>query len=352
MTFNIKQYGWQYYSRQLSINEPINQVGRIRCVNKTNFDVITNNSILKGELTGQLLFSSTNEERPQTGDWVKIQVFESQCIITEVLPRLSVLARKIPGKKSDKQVFASNVDMAFIVQGLDRDFNPRRLERMVTALTDAHISPVIVLNKADLTAESEDLIDQVKNNLPQIPIYKVSALNQVGIEEIQQLLLPEQTYILVGSSGAGKSTLLNSLMGQDAQKTNEVSQAVGKGKHTTTSRELFMLPNGSLIIDTAGVREFGLALENLDSVAITFDDISQLGNYCRYKDCTHTNEPDCAVIKALNDGLLQEENYASYIKLRNEAEHYAASQQDKKQKGKDLSKLVRDMKRRNIKKRY
>lgn len=352
MDYNINQYGWRYYCQLTNHNQEDSAIGRIRSVNKTNFDVITNDGVLKGELTGQLLFSASNDERPQTGDWVTIQIFETQCIITEVLPRHTVIARKVAGRKTDKQVIAANVDVAFIVQGLDRDFNVRRLERMVTALTDAQISPVILLNKADLNTEAKQLKAQIKDNLPQVPCYTLSAINQEGIERIMDLLEAERTYVLIGSSGAGKSTLLNSLMGKETQKTNEVSEAVGKGKHTTTSRELFVLPNGSLVIDTAGVREFGLALENIEAVALTFDDISALAKQCRYTDCSHVNEPGCAVVKALDEGILQHESYDSFIKLRSEAEHYAATQQDKKRKGRDLSKLVRDMKRQNIKKRY
>jgi ribosome biogenesis GTPase len=352
MNNQLNIYGWQYYSQLTQNKQNINELGRIRTVNKTSYEVITNDGVVKGEVTGKLLFAAEPGEMPQTGDWVIIQPFDSQCIITEVLPRFSTLARKEAGKKYDKQIIAVNINQAFIVQGLDRDFNARRLERMVTALYDAAITPNILLNKVDLCNNIEEKLAEICKNIPHTSIHAISALNKDGINDVTKLLQAEQTYILIGSSGAGKSTLINALMGNEVQPTKQTSTAVGKGVHTTTRRELFALPNGSIIIDTAGVREFGLALDNTDAIAETFTDISTLSEECYYKDCTHINEPDCAVLKAIDEGHLSPELYDSYIKLRSESEHYTATVQEKKQKGKDLSKLVRNMKRYNIKKRY
>ncbi|MCU4155803.1 ribosome small subunit-dependent GTPase A [Carboxylicivirga sp. A043] len=348
----LHTYGWLYYSQRTQTTINLNELGRIRTVNKTSYEVITNEGILKGEITGRLLYAAEPDEMPQTGDWVKIMQFDTQCIITEILPRYSTLARKEAGKTYDKQIIAVNVDQALIVQGLDRDFNPRRLERMVTVLKDAGIIPNILLNKVDLVNDGDAKIAQIKSNIPNTPITTISALNNTGLSELAKLLKAEQTYILIGSSGAGKSTLINALMGNNIQATKHTSQAVGKGVHTTTRRELFALPNGSLIIDTAGVREFGLALENTESIAETFTDISSLAEECYYQDCTHINEPDCAVLKAIDEGRLSSDLYDSYIKLRNESEHYSTSVQDKKRKGKSLAKVIKNMKRYNIKKRY
>jgi len=348
----LHQFGWLHYGTLQSNNIEEDHIGRIQAVHKTNYIVITHKGPLVGELTGQMLYTTSTEERPQTGDWVEIMLYDTQCIITRILPRYSVLARKEAGKKSDKQLFAANIDKAIIVQGLDRDYNPRRLERMVTALKDAAIEPIILLNKSDLASDLEDKKLLIERNLPGTTIHCISALIGDGIERVEQLLQAFNTYILIGSSGAGKSTLLNALTGGDTQKTGEISSAVGKGKHTTSTRELFALPNGSLIIDTAGIREFGLALDNPESVASTFTDIDQLTSDCYYDDCTHTEEPGCAILKAIDNKELDPEIYNSYLKLRSEAEHYQATQKEKKRKGKDLSKLVRNMKRYNIKKRY
>ncbi|MCG8581519.1 MAG: ribosome small subunit-dependent GTPase A [Bacteroidales bacterium] len=352
MNNQLNTYGWQYYNQLAETQHNINELGRIRTVNKTSYEVITSDGTIKGEVTGKLLFAADPEEMPQTGDWVRIMPFDSQCIITEVLPRFSTLARKEAGKKYEKQIIAVNINQAFIVQGLDRDFNSRRLERMVTALNDAGITPNILLNKVDLIDDFEEKIAEIKGNIPNTSIHAISALNNNGIDDVANLLEPEQTYVLIGSSGAGKSTLINALMGEKVQPTKNTSEAVGKGVHTTTRRELFALPNGSIIIDTAGVREFGLALDSAEAIAETFSDISTLSEECYYNDCTHVNEPGCAVIKAIEEGRLSPDLYDSYIKLKSESEHYSATVQEKKQKGKDLSKLVRNMKRYNIKKRY
>ncbi|TRX70405.1 ribosome small subunit-dependent GTPase A [Carboxylicivirga sp. M1479] len=348
----LQLYGWDHYCTQQANEHNEHEVGRIKSVNKTNYDLITSSGAVKGELTGQLLYASNEDDLPKTGDWVKIMPFDSQCIITEVLPRYSELSRKEVGRKSNKQLLASNIDKAFLIQGLDQDFNPRRLERVVTALKDADIEPIILLNKVDTREDASDQVEQIKSNLPDVTTVAISALKNIGLTTLNDMLQTQQTYILLGSSGAGKSTLLNALLGEERQKTNDISDAVGKGKHTTTNRELFTMPNGSIIIDTAGVREFGLALDDIDSLTLTFTDISELAKQCRYTDCTHMDEPECAVLEALENDQLDEALYNSYIKLRSEAEHYAASTQDKKRKGKDLSKLVRNMKRYNIKKRY
>lgn len=352
MTSILQQYGWHHYCQKHANNLTEDTIGRIKSVNKTNYEIVTSSGIIKGEITGQLLYSNPKEALPHTGDWVQIMPYETSCIITSVMERYSELGRKEAGRKTDKQLFAANIDLAFIVQGLDQDYNPRRLERMVAVLNDAGIETIILLNKADIATESADKMAEISQNLPNTKVMLISALLNEGIEALEKFMIPEHTYIMIGSSGAGKSTLLNSLMGAQMQKTNTISDSVGKGRHTTTNRELFALPNGSLMIDTAGVREFGLAMSEVNAVELTFSDIKQLAGQCRFQDCTHTDEPDCAVLKALESGQLQHDLYESYLKLRKEAEHYSASQQDKKRKGKDLSRLVRDMKRQNMKKRY
>ncbi len=352
MTNILQLYGWQHYCQKHANDLPEENIGRIKSVNKTNYEVVTSSGIVLGEVTGQLLYASNKEALPHTGDWVQIMCYENSCIITRVLDRYSELGRKEAGRKTDRQLIATNIDKAFIVQGLDQDYNPRRLERMTAVLNDAGIASIILLNKADLTSDAPDKIREIEQNLPNTPVLLISALLDEGIDSIKNHLAAEHTYIMIGSSGAGKSTLLNSLMGQQLQKTSTISNAVGKGRHTTTNRELFVLPNGSLMIDTAGVREFGLAMNETQAVELTFTDIQQLAKQCRFQDCTHIDEPDCAVLKALESGQLQESLYESYLKLRKEAEHYSATQQDKKRKGKDLSRLVRDMKRQNMKKRY
>jgi len=348
----IHQYGWLHYS-QLQPNDFNEQyIGRIQSVQKTNYKVLTLQGSIRAELSGQLRYATEPSEWPQTGDWVEIIPYDAQCIIKAVLPRYSALARKESGKTSQKQMLAANIDQAILVQGLDRDFNPRRLERLVTALNDASIRPIIVLNKADLALDSAAKKALIERRMPHCPVYLASALHRQGLPALIQTLRPSSTSILIGSSGAGKSTLVNALLGSSEQKTAALSEAVGKGMHTTTNRELFALPNNSLVIDTAGIREFGLTLEDVESVEASFTTIDALAKNCYYADCTHSDEPGCAVLEALANKRLNPDVYTSFIKLRNETEHYRATLQEKKRKGKDISRLVRNMKRHNIKKKY
>ena len=340
---DLKPYGYSIYSETYQSGSP-ETIGRIITVNKTNYKIITESGFKTGELTGQMLYSLPQSELPQTGDWVEIINYDESCIITKVLPRKTILSRKIPGRTSDIQILATNVDAALIVQGVDRDFNINRLERMTVALIDARIKCIIVLNKIDLDSDWQNKVEKVSSRLQDITIIAISALNKTAIETIQKQLIPQQTYIMIGSSGAGKSTLLNQLLQKEIQQTKTISTSVGKGRHTTTHREMFVLSNGSLLIDSPGVREFGLALSDTDSVNTSFSDIKHLSENCRYKNCSHTNEPGCAILNALEDGSLRIEEYNSYLKLRDEAIHYQQTVQDKKKKGKNLAKLVKDMK--------
>ncbi|MBI9060873.1 MAG: ribosome small subunit-dependent GTPase A [Marinilabiliaceae bacterium] len=346
MITSLYPFGWNAKLNQLLPNYPEEMIpGRIMTVHKTNYIVQTASGEYTCELAGQLQFNKLPEDLPHTGDWVLLLPYDPMGIITEVLPRHTVLARKYPGKTTGKQVLVTNVDMAILVQGLDRDFNPARLERMLVGLKDAGIKPIIALNKMDLSEESAQQIHLIQELLPDVAVYGISAITGEGLQELEGTMEQGLTYVLLGTSGAGKSTLLNALSHQMIQKTNAMSDTVGKGKHTTTNRELFLLPNGCLMIDTPGVREFALALDDTDAVASTFSEIERLAHQCRYHDCSHTSEAGCAVIEAVENHELDESVYNSYLKLKREADHYAASTLDKKRKSKDLSRLIKNMKK-------
>ncbi len=212
----LEQYGWLKNSQHLNSYDKTN-CGRIITVHKTNYRVMTTAGIMIGELMGQLLYSAEPHELPQTGDWVEIITFDDQCIIKAVLPRETTLARKTAGKTTQTQVLAANVSGAIIVQALNRDFNPRRLERMVTALNDAQIQPFILLNKKDLSDSWEDQLTQIKERLHSTDVFAISALNKDGLNTIKDFLKPQLTYVLLGTSGAGKSTLLNALSNIELQ---------------------------------------------------------------------------------------------------------------------------------------
>ncbi|MCH4895906.1 ribosome small subunit-dependent GTPase A [Marinilabiliaceae bacterium JC040] len=339
---NLNKYGLEYYINTLKLEGINNNIARVLSVSKTQYTIITENGLLKAELTGNLLNSLNTEDYPKVGDWLEYIDFDSTGIITKILPRYSELYRKKAGRDFSKQVIATNIDCVFIVQGLDSNFNIMRLERYIAQSIACGIKPIIILNKCDLIEDKQFYLKEISKLQRDIEIYFCSTLTNEGIEEIKNKLLKSaETYIFVGSSGVGKSSLLNTLFNNYKQATQEISNANAKGKHTTTSRELFLLSNGSLIIDTPGMREFGIAFEDNKDLDDIFPIISQYAKKCKYKDCTHTNEANCAVLDALESGDISQTKYDAYLKLMREQEHYSESAHDKKRKGKQLAKMVK-----------
>lgn len=268
------------------------------------------------ELSGKLAHLSQREHVPKVGDWVAVQLSDNgHAVIQSVVPRRSELARKVAGHRTLKQVIAANIDIAFVLLALDNDFSPARLKRFLYQLSASNIEPVIVLNKADKTNDLSRFTEQIKS-LGLTTIVS-TATSGAGVDVIKQHITPGSTAILLGSSGVGKSTLTNHLLGYDAQKTNTIRNSDSTGKHTTVHRELFILPNGGLLIDTPGIRELQLwgTEEELDD---NFDDIASLIRQCKYTTCRHEAEAGCAVRPALEDGRLSAEHYDSYRKMKAE----------------------------------
>ncbi|MCU4166334.1 ribosome small subunit-dependent GTPase A [Carboxylicivirga caseinilyticus] len=346
----LHKYGLNKYASQHEI-PPLIETGRVISVHKTNYRIITETGISLAELNGHLLFTLPAHELPQTGDWVRILTYNESHIITQILSRTTTLLRKSPGKTSDVQVLAANVDTALIIQGLDRDFNINRLERMCVSLQDSQIEPIIILNKIDLDKDWKSKVANVRSRLPNLMLIPISAITNENLELLHSILKPEITYVMIGSSGVGKSTLLNALIKKDIQETKSISSSVGKGRHTTTSRDLFLLDNGSILIDSPGVREFGLAIENIESISLSFDDINSIGTSCHFIDCTHTTEPGCAILKAIKDGKINEDQYENYLKLRNEALHYQRTTIESKRLDRNLAKRIKKFKKQNPKSR-
>ncbi len=255
---------------------------------------------------------------PAVGDWVAARIPESgEALVQAVLTRRSAFVRKVAGENAVPQVLATNLDTVLVVMGLGRDFNLRRLERYMTLAWESRATPVVVLNKRDLADDLEELLAEVKGITRGAAVYAVSALTGEGVEPLQSLVGSGKTVVLFGSSGVGKSTLVNRLAGTTVM-TGEVRDD-GRGRHTTTRRELLILPGGGAVIDTPGLREVQMwAAEG--GLAKTFDDIELLGKGCKFSDCRHQAEPGCAVKAALEDGTLDEIRFESWLELQREIE--------------------------------
>jgi ribosome biogenesis GTPase / thiamine phosphate phosphatase len=274
------------------------------------------------EASGKLrLAADEGADWPAVGDWVVVEVHgaDTTAVIQEVLPRRSKFVRKSPGKRIGEQVIATNVDTALLVSALDGDFNPRRVERYLAQCWESGARPVIVLNKADACEEARARAAEMERVAIGAAVCVVSARTGRGFGELEEFLRPGQTLVLLGSSGVGKSTIVNRLLGEASQEVQPVRESGSRGRHTTTSRELFVLPGGALLMDTPGLREMQL-WDAEDGVAQTFADIDLLAAHCRFSDCCHEGEPGCAVQTALDAGTLDLARLENRRKLLREQE--------------------------------
>jgi ribosome biogenesis GTPase / thiamine phosphate phosphatase len=292
--------------------------------------------------------AEAREAFPAVGDWVAITqpMGDGDAVIEATLPRRSKFSRKAAGDVTEEQIVAANIDVVFLVSGLDHDFNPRRIERYLVTSWDGGARPVILLNKADLVAEDQArFVGEVEAIAAGTPVHLVSTRTRQGFELFDEYLAPGVTGAFLGSSGVGKSTLINTLLGEERQRTKEVREKDQRGRHTTTHRELLMLPSGALLVDTPGMREMQLWEGNVEEA---FDDIEALADGCQFRDCRHDREPNCAVRAAVDAGTLPAARLASFHKLQQELE-YQATRQDQqaqiaqKRKWKVLHKAARQM---------
>jgi ribosome biogenesis GTPase len=292
------------------------QPGRVTAQHRGAWEVATEDGDVTVEITGRLRHAAEPGELPVVGDWVALR--DNQ--IDAVLPRRSKFSRKTPFTEISEQVLVANVDVAFLVMGLDeRDFKIRRLERYLTTAWEGGATPVVVLNKADLADDLDAQIAQTEAVGFGVPVHVVTAVAGEGIDVLLPYLAGAQTGVLLGSSGVGKSTLINALLGEGRLATGEVRDD-GRGRHTTSHRELLVLPGGGVLIDTPGLRELQL-WETDGGLDKAFADVAELVNRCRFADCAHDTEPGCAVKAALADGSLPLERWESYVKLQRELAH-------------------------------
>lgn len=317
---------------------------RIISVNKNSYMVSSGKGDVYAELTGRFLFNSESSvDFPTVGDWVYTQMFDDEtlAVIHEIFPRKSLLKRKTSGKKIEHQLIAANVDYAIIMQALDSNFNLRRLERYLVMINESNIAPVILLSKSDLLSADEIAAkkEEIKKIYPEAEIYSFSNNYQSDIEGVKVILKPARTYCLLGSSGVGKTTLLNNLIHQDLYKTQPIREKDGRGKHTTTRRELIVIDNGAIIIDSPGMRELGVISAD-SGLSGTFDEIAELAEFCKYEDCTHTIEKGCKVLEGVDNGTVSRDRYDNYIKILKETRYNEMSYYEKKQKDKKFGKFM------------
>ena len=305
--------------------------GRVVVEHRINYRVVTEAAELVAEVGGKLRREALRRiDFPAVGDFVALSIASGNgpVKIQSLLPRRTAFIRQAVGERTQEQVVGANLDTVFIISALDGDFNLRRLERYLTLAWESGARPVILLNKADLCDAVESRRAEVESVAINVPVHHLSARNAEGLEVLTPYLYRGQTVCVLGSSGVGKSTLINQILGHQAQVTQEVRAGDDRGRHTTTHRELFVLPSGAMIIDTPGMRELRLwgTTEGLESA---FGDIQQLASTCHFPQCRHDGEPSCAVQAALQSGELSPERYASYLKLGRELVFLEGQREDR-----------------------
>ncbi len=334
------------YRRVNGLNEFL--FARVIAEHKERYVVRTSDKELDAELLGNLRFSAkSRSDFPAVGDWVAILPYDDdKALIHAVLPRFSWIERQVVGKSGEKQLIATNIDIAFIVLSVDRDFNVNRIERYRTICNAGKVDAVVLLNKIDMVdhADLSQMIESIHLRHPELKVIPLSNITKEGISELSNLIQPGKTYCLLGSSGVGKSTMLNNLLGTNSMKTDTISESTQRGRHVTTHRELKVLENGGIIIDNPGMREIGIA-DSSGGLEMTFGQIADLARECKYLDCTHTTEKACAVLKALDDGRLSSESYQNYLKMVREAAYFESSLIEKRRKDKDFGKKIKNYKK-------
>lgn len=332
---------FEAHRQRLGLRE--HPAARVIAEYKESYTVKTADGEFPAKVTGKRMFSAkSREDFPAVGDWTAVSMADAgSAVIHEVLPRKSILRRRGIGG-SDAQVIAANIDTAFIIESMDRDFSLNRFERYCALAVDGGITPAIILNKIDLAGAADmlDKIAAIRKRFPAVEIIATSASAGLGLSELRSCVFPGKTCCFLGSSGVGKSSLINKLLGDDAIRTSAVGEGTGRGRHTTTGREMYFPAGGGIIIDNPGLREVGMA-DSGAGIDAVFDEITALAAQCRFKDCTHAEEPGCAVRAALGAGQLDEARYANYLKLKKEAEHYRLSNAERRKKDRQFGKFVK-----------
>jgi len=307
--FDIGALGWNAaLAEQL---EPGLVPGRVIAAHRAAYDVQTEDDLVRTRLPGRLLHENTDVA---VGDWVGL----GDGLIRTVLPRSSALVRNAAGRATQAQTLAANIDIAFVVSSLGPELEPRRIERYLVTIWESGATPEIVLTKADRLEDPWPMVAEVEAVALGVPVHVVSSITGQGLDALRARIEPGTTAVLVGSSGVGKSTLVNRFVGHEQMAVKEVREDDDEGRHTTSHRELILLPGGGIVIDTPGIRELQLWDASESGMSETFSDVEELAAECKFNDCTHTSEPDCAVLAAVADGTLSNERLQSWFKLQRE----------------------------------
>lgn len=359
---NLIDLGWNDFFKAHLVSIKIKDVmpARIAVHQKDKYLVYCEKGEFLSEVSGKFRHKALSRaDYPTVGDWVAVTAkpYGEGAIIHSLLPRQSKFSRKavLAGGpkygdgKTEEQVLSANIDTAFIVSGLDGEYNLRRLERFVAVAWDSGTTPVVLLNKSDLRDDVNSVVSEVQGTIIGVPVYSISALVNDSLEILKDYLDRGKTVSFLGSSGVGKSTIINSLLGYERQKTGEVRESDSRGRHTTSYRELIILPEGGILIDTPGMREIEIWGEE-DGLSKAFDDIEELAARCRFNDCSHGNEPGCAVNEALDSGELDADRYQNYLKLQKELRRLALRKIGKeahyqKLQGKKFASMVKEVKK-------
>jgi ribosome biogenesis GTPase len=331
------------------------EVGRVIAEHKERYIVKTTKGEFESEITGNMRFTAKSRiDFPAVGDWVALTTYEPDFgIIHQLLPRFSTIKRQAVGQFGEVQIIATNIDVAFLVQAVDRDFNINRLERYLTICNSSKVEPVIILSKTDLIDELRlnKIVENINARIKNVPVIAISNESQTGYEEINRFIAKGKTYCMLGSSGVGKSTLLNNLSGKTIMTTGPISQSSNKGRHITSHRELIVLESGGILIDNPGMREVGIA-DSTSGLEITFDRIVSLSQSCKFKDCTHTREVGCAVIEAVENEEIDKASYENYLNMEKEKAHFESSVEEKRKKDKEFGKMMKNYKKDMNKNKY
>ncbi len=355
METELKKFGYDVFfeTNRKKLGLENFSVARVIAEYKSIYRIKNATGEYSAKITGKQMFrASSREDYPAVGDWVAItELNTEQAVIHEILPRKTVMKRTYgeknkTGDKIEIQIIGANIDTAFVVESIDRDYNLNRFERYFAIARAGGITPAIILNKIDLISKEEldSTLMDIKNRFGEIAVIPTSVVTERGLEELNTHIEKGKTYCFLGSSGVGKSSLINTLLGKNIIKTESISTHTGRGKHSTTHREMYFLKGGGIVIDNPGIRGVGMTDTNagIDSL---FENITALAKKCKYADCTHIHEPGCEVVRAVKSGELDEGEYSNYINLKKEVGYYEMTEFEKRKKDRQFGKFIKNAKK-------